>query len=116
MKFGAITKAVLLVVFSPLSLGGTYWDEPVTGEVKNVLVNSPFISKRNIIVKLEDSTGTLKLCGGSSESGYINKNETPDTYSAFLSVLLSAKVTKNKVIVHAADGIEGCRIDQVRLN
>lgn len=116
MKIGAITKAVLFVIFSPLSFGDTYWDKPVTGEVKSVLINSPFISSRDIIVELKDSTGTLKLCEGSSESGYINKDEAPDTYSAFLSVFLSEKVTKNEVIVHTADGPEGCRIDLVRLN
>ena len=116
MKIGTMTKAILFVMFSPLSLGASYYDQPITGEVESIEINSTFTSKRNIIVTLKSSTGALKLCGGSSFTGYVKKSDNDETFNAFLSVLLLAKATKDEVLVLTADGSEGCRIDLVRLN
>ncbi len=107
--------AASALMLSSVAYGANYYNQPVSGEVKSIDINSPFTSTRNIIVELKDQSGTLSLCGGSSDSGYINKSDTPDTYNALLSLLLSAKTTKNPVLVLTADGTEGCRIDRVQL-
>ncbi|TQV72673.1 hypothetical protein FKG94_18465 [Exilibacterium tricleocarpae] len=115
MTISILPILLLSVVFSSVAHGANYYNQPASGTVKSIVVNSPFPSSRNIIVEIKDSSGTLTLCGGSADSGYINKSDNPDTFNALLSVLLSAKVTQNTVSVLTADGSEGCRIDRVEL-
>lgn len=115
MKIKLVALFFVLNCLSSLSHGANYYSQPVTGEVESIEVNSPFTSGRNIIVVIRDSNGGIPLCGGNSPSGYINKADNPDTYSSLLSLLLSAKATKNQVQVLTADGPEGCRIDRVHL-
>lgn len=105
-----------LALFSSLSHSATYYDQPITGQIKDIEINSSFTSARNIIVELKDASGTLRFCGNSATSGYINKSDNPDTFSAILSILISAKATKSTVTILTADGTEGCRIDRVRFN
>ena len=115
MKLKTLPVFVVSTFLSTISHGGDYYNQPVTGEVESIEVNSPFTSARNIIVTLRDANGGIALCGGSSKTGYINKSDNPDTYSSLMSLLLSAKTTKNKVLVLTADGPEGCRIDRIQL-
>ena len=85
-----------------------------SGTVKKVIVNSPVMSARSVMVELD---GVNPMCAISSnnESGYFNKVDLPDTFGSFVATLLTAQVSGKPVLMFTIPGAEGCRIDQVQL-
>lgn len=101
---------VISMVYSTVALGY----EMKSGLVKRITVNSPVMSNRSVIVELDGVTAMCAISSG-YQSGYFNKADTPDTFSSFVSTLLTAQATGRPVIVFTIPGAEGCRIDQVQL-
>ena len=106
-------KLIIMALLSSISLQAFAY-ETKEGKITNLELNTPSASGRNVIVWLE---GVAQMCNISSgnDSGYFNKADSPDTFSAFLSVLLAAKAAGNTVRVLTIPGTEGCRIDRVEL-
>jgi len=96
-----------------------YSFKSASGCVHEVTVSSPAASKRNVIVVLKSvsTNSDVAMCGLPTNigSGYLIKSDSPDTFSAFLSVLLTAKSTKGVVDVLTSVGTEGCKIERVSL-
>ena len=100
---------VIAAVLAP-ALASAY--ETKSGVVKKITVNSPMVSSRSVIIELE---GVSTMCSLGGDSGYFNKADVPDTFSSFVSTLLTAQASGRPVIVSTIPGAQGCRIDQVQL-
>ncbi len=108
MKKVVITLTLFLISFAAFAY------ETRDGKVSNIQVNTPSASARNVIVWLE---GVSQMCSipSNNDSGYFNKVDSPDTFSAFVSTFLSAKAAGYTVRVLSRQGSEGCQIDRVEI-
>jgi hypothetical protein len=107
-------RGYAFLLLASLTVTNSWAYEIKSGLVKKVVVNSPAMSNRNVMVELE---GVSAMCSISSnnESGYLNKVDAPDTFSLFVTTLLTAQASGRPVTVLTIQGAEGCRIDQVHL-
>lgn len=117
METSKMLKPVFLALLSAVLFSPSFADayEAKSGLVKRLIVNAPVISNRSVIVELH---GVSQMCSISSgyDVGYFNKADLPDTFSSFVSTLLTAQATGRAVLVFTTPGAEGCRIDQVQLD
>ncbi len=112
MNIRSVTAFFVIIFLSSVTHAASYYGSPlVSGWIEKIDVIGTYPSKRDIIVTLKEQL----LCDGKVD-GYFNKLDSPETFSALLSLLFSAKATGDKITVYASDGEEGCRIDRVTLN
>lgn len=89
-----------------------YAYETKEGKVSQISFNTPSASGRNVLIWLD---GVSQMCNipVNNETGYFNKAESPDTFSAFVTAFTMAKSSGATVRVLTKPAAEGCMIDRV---
>ncbi|MGI0118927.1 hypothetical protein [Zooshikella sp. RANM57] len=106
-----IIIAVLVGLFSTITLADKVWDGTVKGQIEQIDVSSTDDMTFRVILK-----GVPSMCKNDHRFAYLKKTDNSPIYDTYVSALLAAKFAQAEVTIYSSKDENGfCRIGYIAI-